>query len=102
MSAPHFLVFVGAGPSLSTELNGLKSRFEGITVVAPAVGRCERGLTQVAVQRAVTGLIEALKGGKTHREPARLSVWTYEPADPNQFHQLWRRGPAPASNRPGF
>jgi|HubBroStandDraft_6_1064221.scaffolds.fasta_scaffold609683_2 hypothetical protein len=90
MTAPHFLVFVGAGPSLSTELNALRPRFEGITVVAPAMGKHERGMTVVAIQRAVTGLVEQLRAQQAHREPARLSVWSYEPADPVQFSWLWQ------------
>ena len=87
MTAPHFLVFVGASPSLSTELQALKNRFQGIEVVAPAVGRHHRGLTKTAVQRAVAAVVEALKAQHSHREPARLSVWSYEHL--NQFQWLW-------------
>jgi hypothetical protein len=89
MTAPHFVVFVGASPSLSTELTALKGRFEGISIVAPAVGRHERGITTAAIRRAMAGLIETLRRQETHREPARLSVWSYEPTDPNQFGLLW-------------
>ena len=89
MTAAHFLVFVGAGPSLSTELSDLEHRFEGLVVIAPAVEKHARGLTNNAVQRAVAGLIEVLKSQESHREPARLSVWSYEPRDPAQFQPLW-------------
>lgn len=89
MTAPHFLVFVGAGSSLSTELSSLKNRFDGMHVIAPAVTKYERGPTPAAIQRAVAALVGALKTQETHREPARLSVWTYEPSNLSQFDNVW-------------
>jgi hypothetical protein len=53
------------------------------------MGKCDRGLTQIAVQRAIAGLIEVLTAQQTHREHARLSVWSYEAARANEFRQLW-------------
>lgn len=89
MTAPHFIVFVGAGPSLSTELMALKGRFKDAVIVAPAVARNVRGITNVAIERALAGLVAALKSQKTHHEPARLSVWFYEHTNTNQFARLW-------------
>src|SRR5262249_28048470 len=89
MTATHYFVFVGAGPSLSTELRALKSRFNEIEIIAPAVGKHERGLTTAAVKRALCQLIRALRSEPTQSEPARLSVWSYEPLDVRQFGWLW-------------
>jgi hypothetical protein len=43
------------------------------------VGKSERGLTDAAVRRAVTALVAAVRAEEAHHEPARFSVWTYEP-----------------------
>jgi hypothetical protein len=89
MSPPHFLVFVGASPSLSTELTVIRNAFTETAVIAPAVPKGERGLTNIAVQRATQALIGALRAGENYREPARLSVWSYEPEHADQFGWLW-------------
>jgi hypothetical protein len=86
---PHFLVFVGASPSLSTELVSLRSRFIGIEVIAPAAKKSERGLTRSASIEATASLTRALKSRDTQRESARLSVWAYEPTESAQFGFLW-------------
>jgi hypothetical protein len=89
MTAPHFVVFIGASASLSTELAALKGRFEATTIIAPAVGRHDRGLTQAAIYRATEALVRTLKAQPAHHEPARLSVWGYEPTEDNQFQLFW-------------
>lgn len=89
MTAPHFLVFVGAGPTLSTELQTIAAQAEATVVVAPAVGKSDRGLTRAAIQRAIDSLVLALERRSEPREPARLSVWSYIPGTETQFSMLW-------------
>jgi hypothetical protein len=89
VSAPHFLVFVGAGASLSTELAALKRRFQDLEVVAPAAAKQARGISNVAVQDALNSLALVLRKQGSTKHPAKLTVWAYGPDRPDQFLTLW-------------
>ncbi|MCC8937810.1 hypothetical protein H8A99_15350 [Bradyrhizobium sp. Arg68] len=89
MSTPHFLVFVGPSPSLSTELEKLRDGFGGLNVIAVAVPKEQRGLSSTAISRSIGALLEELKKHKQHDQPARLTVWAYAPGAPEDFQSLW-------------
>jgi hypothetical protein len=89
MKPPHFLVFVGAGAPLANELNALNNQLQNTILVAPAVSSSERGLTKAAVARALWALVKEIRNNAHFKEPARLTVWSHEPAKDNQFTELW-------------
>jgi hypothetical protein len=90
MSTPHYLVFIGPTPSLSTELLKLSFESKEIQMVAPAARKHDKGASERAIQDALSSLKAALARDDRHREAARLSVWTFEPEREVQFETLWR------------
>lgn len=89
MSTPHFLVFVGASASLSTELGALKTRFADLEILAPAMPKNKRGLSDFAISHSIDILIQRLRSLSSHNQPARLTVWAYGPTAPESFQSLW-------------
>ncbi|UFX45236.1 hypothetical protein HAP47_0000395 [Bradyrhizobium sp. 41S5] len=85
----HFLVFVGASPSLSTELLALQKRFVDVKVIAPAARKGDRGISQANVERASEEFITALKSATEQDSPARLSVWCFAPESADSVEMLW-------------
>jgi hypothetical protein len=90
MSAPHYLVFIGATPSLSTELLKLRASFSNIRVVALAAPKHARGASDHAVHTAISNLKKSLAQDGRHNDEARLSVWAYELTSPAEFAHLWK------------
>ena len=65
-------------------------RIEGACIVAPAVKREQVGATQSAISIARHSLVTELTKATSHSEPARLSLWLYEPDEADQFRAVWR------------
>jgi len=89
MKIDHYIVFIGANAALSTELGSMKSRIEGAHIVAPAVKKRQVGATQPAISIAMDALVSELGKTTSHSEPARLSLWLYDPEKADQFRGLW-------------
>lgn len=87
MERADIIVFVGAPPSLSTELLKLKTRGGGRRVIAVASPKSQRGINAMTVaaaaKKAALSLVEA------DVEVATFSVWAYEETQ-TQFDLLWR------------
>ncbi|WP_134643116.1 hypothetical protein [Pseudaestuariivita atlantica] len=47
------------------------------------------GATQPAILLAMNSLVEELAKAESHSEPARLSLWLYEPEKADQFREVW-------------
>jgi len=86
----HFLVFIGASPSLSTELVTLQKGFVDVKVIAPAARKDDRGVSRSNVDKASEEFITALRSASDQSSPARLSVWCFLPASADQVEMLWR------------
>src|SRR5215472_9515154 len=82
-----YLVFVGATPSLSTELLTLRSRLS-VTVIAEASTKNKRGGHPEAISRAISGLIRAIRSSDKTTVVGRLSVWMHAETG-DRFDQLW-------------
>lgn len=89
-SINHFLVFIGASPSLSTEILRISRRFTGTQIVAPAMGKADRVISKQSISRSVTALVEKMREASAFDQPARLSVWAYQPESVPQMEALWR------------
>ena len=89
MTVEHYIVFIGAGASLATELSSLERRFSNSCVVAPAVGRKHLGNTEVAVSKASELLFDMLSTEKVPSQQARLYVLMYEPASGRELDLVW-------------
>lgn len=89
MSVEHYIVFIGATAALATELTALKASIPNACVVAPAVKKNQAGATKAAINLALKNLFEQLASQKGHTEPARLSLWMYEPSSAEQFKDVW-------------
>ena len=83
-----YLVFVGATPSLSTELLTLSSRLS-VTVIAPAVSKQQRGATLPAIRRAICNLMQKMRTEPTLDRISRLSIWTFPPTGQSDFGLIW-------------
>ncbi|WP_157385501.1 hypothetical protein [Mesorhizobium sp. STM 4661] len=86
----HFLVFIGASPSLSTEINRIPKRFSGTQVTAPAMGKSDRMISDRSVARATSDLVTSMRVASGFDQPARLSVWAYQPESVAQVETLWK------------
>jgi len=84
----HFIVFIGASAALSTELNTLSKRIEKAHIIAPAVKKKQIGATEAAIRIAAQKLFDTLSNEQMPSEPARLSVWMYEPSSFSQFESV--------------
>lgn len=89
MKIDHYIVFIGANAALSTELGSMRSRIEGARIVAPAVKKRQIGATQPAISIAMEALVSELAKATSHSEPARLSLWFYDPDNADQFRNVW-------------
>ena len=89
MTIEHYIVFIGAGASLATELSSIERRLASSRVVAPAAKRKYMGNTQVAVKEASKVLHEVLAGDERPSEKARLYVWMYEPSNVEELNFVW-------------
>lgn len=90
MSAPHYLVFIGATPSLSTELLKLRASYADVRVIALASPKYAKGASEQAVHIAISNLKKSLAEDGRHNDEARLSVWAYEFTSPVEFRSLWK------------
>jgi len=81
----HYIVFVGAGAPLASEIRSLEKRIDKSCVIAPAVKKGQTGNTRIAVRRSSEELYDKLKMDRFPSQRARLYVWIYEPTDPNGF-----------------
>lgn len=79
----HYLLFVGATPSLAQELLKIHRAYQAVDVLAPAQKKGERGVTDAAIENCLTILFQRLSAlaPEQHRQPQRLTVWSYEQAD---------------------
>ncbi|URK88558.1 hypothetical protein LP421_15980 [Rhizobium sp. RCAM05350] len=89
MTTLHYLVFVGATPSLSTELLKLTKRIQDMVVIAPAMPKGRRGLSSHAIEASLKATFEKLQQSNSNSEPARFSVWSYNPLDQHELELLW-------------
>ncbi len=89
MSINHYIVFVGATPSLSTELLLLRPEFQKTAIIAPAISKRERARPELAVKRALGALVNTMRN-EDHTEVARLSVWTYAPSSQSEMEAIWK------------
>jgi hypothetical protein len=84
------LVFVGASPALSDELDAIRRSFQGLLVVAPAAKKKhQQGPSPVSVQVGLDNLVAVLTSQSSHTPIAKLTVWTYQPIDREHFKSLW-------------
>ena len=90
MTIDHYIVFVGAGRPMADELLKLEGRVAKSRVIAPAVKKGQVGLTDTAVERAGSKLHEVLSTETYSSEVARLYLWMFEPASPEQFDRVWK------------
>lgn len=67
----------------------MRSRIEGARIVAPAVKKKQVGATKPAILIALGSLVSELAKATSHAEPARLSLWFYEPDSADQFRDVW-------------
>jgi hypothetical protein len=89
MSTSHFLVFVGASPTLSTELQVLKHSFQDMQVIAPAAGKRGHGISDRTVRAALEALALSLGEQQSHSQVAKLTVWAYRSDTLKMIEQLW-------------
>ncbi|MFZ4689065.1 MAG: hypothetical protein ACOYLS_07495 [Polymorphobacter sp.] len=89
MSTKHYVVFVGASASLSSELNSLAGRIANSKIIAPAMGKKITGVNEQSVQTSVEALFTLMAVDGTQLETARFSIWAYGPPAPNQLQLLW-------------
>jgi hypothetical protein len=90
MSAPHYLVFIGATPSLSTELLKLRASYPSVCVIAIAAPKHAKGTNDRSVQTAITNLKKILAEDGRLNDEARLSVWAYEFTSIDEFKSVWK------------
>ena len=90
MTVEHYIVFVGATASLATELATMKTRIVNAHIVAPAAKKNEAGVTRAAIDLALAKLFDELSRAEAPTEPARLSLWMYEPTTSEQFALVWQ------------
>jgi hypothetical protein len=86
---PHIVLFVGPGPSLSTELLKLEKSFAQTMVLAPASPKGQRGTTVNSIESATNALWAKLNESGGHDTIIRLSVWAFEPTDSLLLEKLW-------------
>ena len=90
MTVDHFIVFIGAGASLATELSSIEKRFEKSRVVAPAVKKEQVGTSEAAIRLAANKLYDELSREDVPSQVARLYLWMYNPTSAEQFDQVWK------------
>jgi hypothetical protein len=86
----HIAIFVGAGPSLSTQFVKLAKSFSKTVTLAPTPPKGERGTTKVSIDLAIDAVWSELKESERHDTFMSLSVWAVEPAESNLLDYLLR------------
>lgn len=89
MTTKHYIVFIGANASLSTELLRIQSRLPNVKIIAPIMGKKKIGINVVSSSVAIAKLFEELADGRDSEGKARLSVWFYQPNDASQLDHIW-------------
>ena len=89
MNIDHYIVFVGAGAPLATELSNLEGRISKSRVIAPAVKRKNIGVTSAAIELAASKLYDELSRDSDPSQVARLYLWMYRPPTAEQFARVW-------------
>jgi len=90
MTIEHYIVFIGAGASLSTDLALLEGRISKSKIVAPAVKKQYVGTTETAVRLAAIKLYGELAVDDPPSQKARLYLWMYQPTSSEQFELVWK------------
>ena len=90
MTIEHYIVFVGAGAPLATELFSIGRRISKSKIVAPAVQKKHVGTTETAVRLASIKLYNELALEDKPSPKARLYLWMYEPTSFAQFELVWK------------
>jgi hypothetical protein len=89
MVSAHYLLFIGASPSFSTELSKLSGRFQKLKVIAPAGSKGNRGITSASISLGLHQLVDRINKDKSFTETTRFSVWSYEPISTLEFESIW-------------
>ncbi|MEG3143760.1 hypothetical protein U1839_03760 [Sphingomonas sp. RT2P30] len=89
MSTKHYVLFIGASASLSSELHSLEGRIANSKIISPAAGKKFVGVSQQTVDVAVKALFSLLAGDGNQLETARFSIWLYGPPAADQLKILW-------------
>jgi hypothetical protein len=91
VTAQHFLVFIAPSRALSDELSALKRRFGNLSIVAP-VPRKQPAFDRLrnSIKESLVALQLALQQSASQTEPARLSVWQYEPNEEFEKELVWQ------------
>ncbi len=90
MTIGHYIVFIGASAALSSELATMKTRIVNARIVAPAAKKKDVGATEAAIDQALAKLVDEMAGESAPTEPARFSLWMYDPTTPEQFARVWK------------
>ena len=85
MTIEHYIVFIGAGAPLSTQLSSIQRRISKSKIIAPAVKRKHVGTTETAARLASIELYNELALEDAPVQKARLYLWMYEPTSFEQF-----------------
>jgi hypothetical protein len=89
MSTKHYVLFIGASASLSTEIMLLSGRIADSKIVAPAMGKKFTGVNKQSVHTALEALFNLMTADGGQVETARLSIWAYGPPNPEQLEVVW-------------
>ena len=90
MTIEHYIVFIGAGAPLASQLLLLEGRILKSRVVAPAVRKHQVGVTEAAVQLASKKLFAAMAEEDSPSSKARLYLWMYEPNSFMNLELVWK------------
>ena len=90
MTVEHYIVFIGAGAALATQLFLLEGRIAKSRVIAPAVGKKQVGVTEAAVELASKKLHDQIAGEDSPSRQARLYLWMYEPTNFDNLALVWK------------
>lgn len=89
MTIEHYIVFVGASASLSTELHMIERRLPRVKIISPVMGKKLTGVNKLSSDVAILDLFKELANGKVSKEIARLSVWFHQPNEAGQMDHIW-------------
>lgn len=89
MKSKHYIVFVGASQSLYTELIRIEKEWPTVKIIAPIMKKKKFGINAVSSKFAIKKLYEEIVASKNLTNFTGLSVWFYEPNDPNQMKHIW-------------
>lgn len=89
MSTKHYVLFIGASASLSSELISLADRVANSKVIAPAMKKHLIGVNAQSVNTAAIELVNLIAADGMQVEAARFSIWIYGPPSLDQLKILW-------------